>query len=129
MWRPIELAVVVAGNLDRPVDDVNTIGMILTLAKADTKAGYPSILAEDEGRDPDYISLACLKMRQRFRQMVVEPIQLLHPLINTWMLLIKASEERDQRQRCGCNAQGSPGFGTAPHLNGNPNSLSFMFIL
>eukprot|EP01018_Ginkgo_biloba_P019049 Gb_20279 [translate_table: standard] len=68
VWRPTELAAVAAGNPDRLVDGVSTIGMLLTLVKADTAASYPGILAEDEGRDPDYYcSLACLRMRQRFR--------------------------------------------------------------
>eukprot|EP01018_Ginkgo_biloba_P000986 Gb_03692 [translate_table: standard] len=63
-----KLAVVTVGNPDRPVDGVNTIGMLLTSAKADTAASYPGILAEDKGRDPDYYcSLAYLGMRQRFR--------------------------------------------------------------
>ena len=67
MWRPTELAVVAAGNPDRPIDGVNTIGMFLTSSKANTAAGDPGVLAEDEGRDPDYISLSCLGTRQRFR--------------------------------------------------------------
>eukprot|EP01018_Ginkgo_biloba_P029534 Gb_22651 [translate_table: standard] len=49
------------------VDGVNTIGMLLTSAKADTKVGYPGVSAKDEGRDPDYFSLAWLRTRQRFR--------------------------------------------------------------
>eukprot|EP01018_Ginkgo_biloba_P017560 Gb_32419 [translate_table: standard] len=53
MWRPTGLAVVVVGNPSRPVDGVNTIGMLLTSTKANTDAGYPGISAEDEGRDPD----------------------------------------------------------------------------
>eukprot|EP01018_Ginkgo_biloba_P039624 Gb_12872 [translate_table: standard] len=52
---------------DRPVDGIHTIGMLLTSTKANTVAGYPSVSTEDEGRDPDYISLACLGTRQRFR--------------------------------------------------------------
>eukprot|EP01018_Ginkgo_biloba_P015949 Gb_02209 [translate_table: standard] len=68
VWRPTELAAVAAGNPDRPVDGVNTIGMLLTSVKANTAAGYLGILAKDEGRDLDYYcSLACLGMRQRFR--------------------------------------------------------------
>eukprot|EP01018_Ginkgo_biloba_P030640 Gb_21542 [translate_table: standard] len=39
----IELAVVAASNPNRPVDGVNTIGMLLTSAKADTEAGYPGV--------------------------------------------------------------------------------------
>eukprot|EP01018_Ginkgo_biloba_P001083 Gb_18585 [translate_table: standard] len=67
LWRPTELATVVAGNPDRPVDGVNTIGILLTLSKTNTVAGYPGVSVEDEGRNPDYISLACLETRQRFR--------------------------------------------------------------
>eukprot|EP01018_Ginkgo_biloba_P002534 Gb_02394 [translate_table: standard] len=67
LWRPIELAAVAAGNPDRPVDGINTIRMLLTSAKANTAASYPSVSTEDEGRDPDYISLACLGTRQTFR--------------------------------------------------------------
>eukprot|EP01018_Ginkgo_biloba_P009994 Gb_08505 [translate_table: standard] len=65
--RPTGLAVATADNPGRPVDGVNTIGMLLTSTKADTEAGYPGIPTEDEGRDPDYFSLACLETRQRFR--------------------------------------------------------------
>eukprot|EP01018_Ginkgo_biloba_P033070 Gb_05463 [translate_table: standard] len=68
-----KLAAVAAGNPDRPIDGVNTIGMFLTSPKANTAAGDPGVLEEgdpgvleeDEGRDPDYISLACLRTRQR----------------------------------------------------------------
>eukprot|EP01018_Ginkgo_biloba_P014450 Gb_35080 [translate_table: standard] len=67
VWRPTKLAAVASGNLDRPIDGVNTIGMILTSAKANTADGYPGVLAKDEGRDPDYFSLSCLTTRQRFR--------------------------------------------------------------
>eukprot|EP01018_Ginkgo_biloba_P000443 Gb_36921 [translate_table: standard] len=52
-----ELVVVVAGNPDRPVDGINTIGMLLTSTKADTEAGNLGIPTEDEGRDPYYFSL------------------------------------------------------------------------
>eukprot|EP01018_Ginkgo_biloba_P018065 Gb_05628 [translate_table: standard] len=61
------LVAATAGNPSRLVDGVNTIGMLLTLAKVDTEASYPGISTEDEDRDPDYISLACLGTRQRFR--------------------------------------------------------------
>eukprot|EP01018_Ginkgo_biloba_P015073 Gb_04526 [translate_table: standard] len=67
VWRPIELATIVAGNPDRSVDGVNTIGMFLTSAKANTVAGYLGVSTEDESRDPNYIPLACLGMRQRFK--------------------------------------------------------------
>eukprot|EP01018_Ginkgo_biloba_P004716 Gb_18875 [translate_table: standard] len=67
MWRPTELAAVAAGNPNRLVDDVNTIGMLMTSMTADTEAGYPGVPVEDECRDPYYISLACLGTRQRFR--------------------------------------------------------------
>eukprot|EP01018_Ginkgo_biloba_P007170 Gb_18299 [translate_table: standard] len=60
------LAAVADGNPDRPVDGVNTIGILLTSAKANTVTSYPAVSAEDEGRDPNYILLACLKTRQRF---------------------------------------------------------------
>eukprot|EP01018_Ginkgo_biloba_P024450 Gb_34909 [translate_table: standard] len=43
-----ELAATAAGDPGRPVDGVNTIGMLLTSAKADTEAGYPSIPTEVE---------------------------------------------------------------------------------
>eukprot|EP01018_Ginkgo_biloba_P000952 Gb_23299 [translate_table: standard] len=52
-----ELAIVATGNPDIPIDGVNTIGMLLTSAKANIDAGYLGILTEDEGRDPDYFSL------------------------------------------------------------------------
>eukprot|EP01018_Ginkgo_biloba_P025194 Gb_00620 [translate_table: standard] len=65
--RPIGLAVVATRNPGRPVDGINTIGMLLTSMKVDIEAGYQGFLAEDEGRDLDYILLACLKKRQRFR--------------------------------------------------------------
>eukprot|EP01018_Ginkgo_biloba_P028650 Gb_13398 [translate_table: standard] len=67
VWRPTELAAVAAGNPDKPVDGVNTIGMLLTSAMANIEAGYPGIPAEDEGRDPDHFFTACLRTRQRFR--------------------------------------------------------------
>eukprot|EP01018_Ginkgo_biloba_P023864 Gb_15779 [translate_table: standard] len=67
VWWPTRLATTAAGNPGRLVDGVNTIEMLLTLVKANTEAGYPSVSTEDEGRDPDYISLACLGTRQRFR--------------------------------------------------------------
>eukprot|EP01018_Ginkgo_biloba_P030210 Gb_37851 [translate_table: standard] len=53
------------GNPGRLVDGIYTIGMLLTSAMVDIKAGYPGIPTEDEGRDPDYFSLACLGTRQR----------------------------------------------------------------
>eukprot|EP01018_Ginkgo_biloba_P010745 Gb_11499 [translate_table: standard] len=46
-------------------DGINTIGMLLSLAKVDIAIGYPGVLTEDEGRDLDYILLAYLKMKQR----------------------------------------------------------------
>eukprot|EP01018_Ginkgo_biloba_P000380 Gb_01540 [translate_table: standard] len=49
VWRPAELAVAAAGNLGRPVDGVNTIGMLLTSVKVYTKARYPSVSTKDEG--------------------------------------------------------------------------------
>eukprot|EP01018_Ginkgo_biloba_P039466 Gb_17387 [translate_table: standard] len=67
MWRPTGLAAAAAGNPGRLTDGVKTIGMLLTSVKADTEASYPSIPTEAEGRDLDYISLACLETRQRFR--------------------------------------------------------------
>eukprot|EP01018_Ginkgo_biloba_P026468 Gb_08067 [translate_table: standard] len=67
VWRPTKLVAVAAGNPDRPVDGVNTIGMLLNLAKANTEAGYPGVSTKDEGKDLDFISLACLGTRQRFR--------------------------------------------------------------
>eukprot|EP01018_Ginkgo_biloba_P020936 Gb_17245 [translate_table: standard] len=73
--QPIGLAVVAASNPDRPVDSVNTIRMLLTSAKANTAAGYQSVSVEDEGRDRDYISLACLGMRQSsHREVLLEHI-------------------------------------------------------
>eukprot|EP01018_Ginkgo_biloba_P039868 Gb_34709 [translate_table: standard] len=61
-----EVVDVTDGNPDRLVDGVNTIGILLTSSKADTEDGYLSILTEDEGRDPNYFSLACIKTRQRY---------------------------------------------------------------
>eukprot|EP01018_Ginkgo_biloba_P032604 Gb_35124 [translate_table: standard] len=61
------LATAMARNTGRPIDAINTIGMFLTLVKVDIDVGYLGILTEDEGRDPDYISLACLGTRQRFK--------------------------------------------------------------
>eukprot|EP01018_Ginkgo_biloba_P012210 Gb_34872 [translate_table: standard] len=63
----VELVVVAAGNPSRLIDGINTIGMLLTSAKVNTEAGYPGVSIEDEGRDPNFISLACLGTRQRFR--------------------------------------------------------------
>eukprot|EP01018_Ginkgo_biloba_P028722 Gb_14309 [translate_table: standard] len=67
VWRPTELVVVTTGNPYRPVDGVSTIGIFLTLVKVNTMTGYPGVLVEDESRDPDYIPLAYLRTRQRFR--------------------------------------------------------------
>eukprot|EP01018_Ginkgo_biloba_P035031 Gb_27260 [translate_table: standard] len=61
-WRLLRLV-----TPDRPVDDVSTIGMFLTSVKANTMVGYLGVSAKDESRDPDYIPLACLGTRQRFR--------------------------------------------------------------
>eukprot|EP01018_Ginkgo_biloba_P025137 Gb_21704 [translate_table: standard] len=134
------LTTVAAGNPDRPVDGVNTIGMLLTSAKANTAAGYPGVSTEDEGRDPDYISLACLETRQRFRcggvlddqclnsnvmslniLMYNEAVsnwvvqQPLPPIYTLFYVVYEISKNREGRSR-GRNAQGSPRFGTAPHL-------------
>eukprot|EP01018_Ginkgo_biloba_P016178 Gb_10218 [translate_table: standard] len=61
--QPTGLVADAAGNPSRPVDGINTIGMLLTLAKANTTTGYPGVSTEDEGRDPDYFSLAYLGTR------------------------------------------------------------------
>eukprot|EP01018_Ginkgo_biloba_P007191 Gb_03627 [translate_table: standard] len=50
----------------RSVDGIYTIGMFLTLVKADTNVGYLGISIEDEDRDPNYFALAYLKTRQRY---------------------------------------------------------------
>eukprot|EP01018_Ginkgo_biloba_P005225 Gb_22063 [translate_table: standard] len=61
------MAIVATGNPDRPVDGINTIVMLLTSVTTDTEVGCQGVLAEDEARDPDYILLTCLRMRQWFR--------------------------------------------------------------
>eukprot|EP01018_Ginkgo_biloba_P033614 Gb_00747 [translate_table: standard] len=122
--RPTELATVAAGNPNRPVDGVNTIGILLTSAKVNTAAGYPSVSTEDEGRDPDYISIACLGTRQRFRKrLVVGLFNDLRRLYKQMYVLISRHWriEGEIVKVCGCNALGSPRFGTALHL------MKFMF--
>eukprot|EP01018_Ginkgo_biloba_P035780 Gb_37475 [translate_table: standard] len=105
VWRPTELAVVAAGNPDRPVDGVSTIGMFLTSAKVNTAIGYPSVSIEDEGRDPDCISLACLGTRQRFRDRGGENGEI------SWK----------------CNAWGSSDSQNCLHINGT-SCLFYTFL-
>eukprot|EP01018_Ginkgo_biloba_P013617 Gb_08398 [translate_table: standard] len=110
-----KLAIIADGNPDRLVDGVNTIGMLLTSTKVNTTTSYLSGLAEDEGRDPDYFSLL-VSGRDKGMDggwVVQPPLTLIHQC----MLPMERGggcEEIPIRY----TAQGSPGFKTAPPLNG-----------